>query len=119
MYSNFITPPDFVKDPFHTVTVVNASNDEIELLARMCKGSDDQFNIYLYRSEMGNEQWLRQAVELSQAVIVNTNKPDSVLEELLVLEKTYYYGDKEFITKATKVDNAFQYFAIRYNQQNK
>ena len=119
MYSNFITPPDFVKDPFHTVTVVNASEDEVELLARMCKGSDDQFNIYLYRSEMNNEQWLRTAVELSQAVIVNTNKPDPVLEELIALEKSYYYGDKDFITNATKVDNVFRYFAIRYNQQNK
>jgi hypothetical protein len=119
VYSNFITPPDFVKDKFHTVTVVNASNDEVELLGRMCKGSDDQFNVYLYRSEMNDPVWLRKAAEISDAVIVNTNVADSILEELLTLEKTYYYGGHNFLVKANKVDNVFHYFAIRYHQQNK
>lgn len=119
MYSNFITPPDFVSDQFHTVVVVNATNDDVELLGRMCKGSDDQFNIYLYRSEMNNLDWLREAVDLSHAVIVNTDEADNALEDLLVLDKTYYYGSKNFLAKATRVDNVFRYFAIRYYEQNK
>ena len=119
MYSNFITPPDFVEDAFHTVTVVNATMDEVELLGRMCKGSDDQFNIYLYRTEMNDTDWLTRAVELSDAVIINSNVRDAAIDNLYKLDKTYYYGDKNIIATATKVDNVFQYFAIRYNQQNK
>lgn len=119
MYSNFITPPDFVTDQFHTVTIVNATVEEVELLGRMCKGSDDQFNIYLYRSEMNDAEWLTRAVELSNAVIVNTDVRDSITDRLCILDKTYYYGPHTFVTPATKVDTVFQYFAIRYHQQNK
>jgi hypothetical protein len=119
MYSNFITPPDFVEDPFHTVTVVNATVDEVELLARMCKGSDDQFNIYLYRSEMNDTDWLNRAVELSDAVVVNVAQRDPVIDQLCTLEKTYYFGPENFLTNAIKVENVYQYFALRYHQQNK
>lgn len=119
MYSNFITPPDFVEDNFHTVTVVNATNEEVELLGRMCKGSDDQFNIYLYKPEMDDLDWLKKAVHLSDAVIVNTNNLTQTLEDLLVLDKTYYFGTNNYIAKAQQVENVFQYFARRYQQQNK
>jgi hypothetical protein len=119
VYSNFITPPDFVKDSFHTVTVINATDSEVELLGRMCKGSDDQFNIYLYRLEMNDLDWLKKAVDISDAVIVNTNKLDKTFEEFMMLEKTYYYGTNTFLVKANKVENVFQYFAIRHSQQNK
>lgn len=119
MYSNFITPPDFVTDQFHTVTVVNATPDEVELLGRMCKGSDDQFNIYLYKSEMNDVLWLNRAVEISDAVIVNTESRDLTTDQLCTLDKTYYYGPHTFVTPANKVDTVFQYFAIRYHQQNK
>jgi hypothetical protein len=119
VYSNFITPPDFVQDQFHTVTVVNATLEEVELLGRMCKGSDDQFNIYLYRSEMNDTEWLDRAVELSDAVIVNTSTRDPVADQLCTLDKTYYYGPHTFMTESIKVDTVFQYFAVRYHQQNK
>jgi hypothetical protein len=119
VYSNFITPPDFVEDRFHTVTVVNATLEEVELLGRMCKGSDDQFNIYLYRSEMNDTAWLDRAVELSDAVIVNTSTRDSITDHLCTLDKTYYYGPHTLVTSSTKVDTVFQYFAVRYHQQNK
>jgi hypothetical protein len=119
VYSNFITPPDFVEDQFHTVTVVNATDQEVELLGRMCKGSDDQFNIYLYKAAMNDLPWLKKAVDLSDAVIVNTDGLDSVLEDLLVLDKTHYYGQRDFLVKAQQVQNVFQYFAVRYHEQNK
>lgn len=119
MYSNFITPPDFVEDNFHTITVINATLEEVEVLARMCQGLDDQLNIYLYRSEMDNLEWLHGAVQRSDAVIVNCNTIDPKFNEYLKLEKTYYYGPSNFITKANKVETIFQYFASRYNQSNK
>ena len=119
MYSNFITPPDFVDDQLHTVTVVDGTLEEIELLGRMCQGSDESFNIYLYRSEMNDIKWLEQAAERSDAVIVNAARHEPYLDFLCSLEKTFYYGPNTFISTANKVDTVFQYFAQRYHKQNK
>jgi len=46
-YSNFITPPDFVEDDFHTVTVVDASPKDVELLGQIAKGTNNAYNVYL------------------------------------------------------------------------
>jgi len=119
VYSNFITPPDFVDEKLHTVTVVDGTLEEIELLGRMCQGSDESFNIYLYRSEMNDVNWLKQAVERSDAVIVNTENHNPYVDYLCTQEKTFYYGPLTFISSANKVDTVFQYFALRYHQQNK
>ena len=119
MHSNFITPPDFVDEKLHTVTVVDATPEEIEILGRMCQGSDEMFNIYLYRSEMNNTNWLEQAVERSDAVVVNTNTVGLYTDYLCSQDKTFYYGPKTFISKANKVETPLQYFALRYHQQNK
>ena len=89
MYSNFVTPPDFVNDQLHTVTVVDGTLEEIELLGRMCQGSDESFNIYLYRSEMNDIKWLEQAVEHSDAVVVNDAKHELYLDFLFSLEKKF------------------------------
>jgi hypothetical protein len=119
VYSNFITPPDFVDDQLHTVTVVDATSEEIEILGRMCQGSDEMFNIYLYRSEMNDTNWLKQAIDRSDAVIVNADTHNSYVETLCAQEKTFYYGANTFISKANKIETPIQYFAARYHQQNK
>lgn len=110
-YSNFITPPDFVNDKFHTVTVIDALIDEIELLGRMCQFSNESYNIYLYRSDMHEDQWLYKAVDISDAVIINTSVNTN--ESLFKLNKVYYYGDKNYVSPAHKVNNILQYFLLR------
>lgn len=119
MYSNFITPPDFVTDKLHTVTVVDGTLDEIELLGRMCQGSNEMYNIYLYRAEMNNVHWLEQAVDRSDAVIINTDCYQLYTDYLCAQEKAFYYGPRTFVSKATQVDTVFQYFAIRHHKLNK
>lgn len=116
MHSNVITPPDFVNDKLHTVTVVDASVEDVELLARMCEVSDEMYNIYLYRTEMDDTEWLNSAVDRSDAVIVNSDVLDNI--NLRGKEKTYYYGDKTFLVPATKINNPLEYFAFR-QQSNK
>jgi hypothetical protein len=118
MYSNFITPPDFVNDSFHTVTVIDASISDVEILGKMCQGIDDSFNIYLYREEMHNLEWLDKAVSISDAIIVNTDA-GNYNQKYCLTDKTYYYGSKTLASTANKVDTVFRYFAIRYHQQNK
>jgi len=111
VHSNFITPPDFVDEDLHTVTVVDASHDDIELLVKMCEYSDDTFNIYLYKSAMGDPAWLQTAVEKSAAVIVNAENKDT--QWLCGLEKTYYYGPTKFLSPARYINNPLHYFVLR------
>ena len=115
MHSNFITPPDFVDtEPLPTVTVVNATAEEVEVLVKMCENADPQFNIYLYRSEMEDTRWLKSAVERSEAVILSTINPE--LDYLCDSEKTYYYVDRTLIYRATRVPSPLHYFALRNKQ---
>ena len=46
-HSNFITPPDFVDDELQTITVVDATPDDLQLLGKMTQEHDECFNIYL------------------------------------------------------------------------
>lgn len=110
MYSNFITPPDFVDDDLHTVTVVNATTDEVELLANMCKVSDITYNIYLYNTDMDDMAWLNDSINKSAAVIVS--QVPAQLDFLYKLENTYYYGDATYLTPAVKVNSVLDYFGL-------
>ena len=114
MYSNFITPPDFVDDPKHTVTVIDATTSDVELLGKMCQGSDITYNMYLYRSEMNNDEWLQQAIEKSDAVIINAQF--GKYNNLYKLEKTYYYGDQNVISDAKKVKGILDYFILTQSE---
>ena len=115
MHSNFITPPDFVDDDLHTVTVVDCTEDELVLLARMCECSDEMYNIYLYRDVMDDPTWLQTAIDKSAAVIVNASETN---QWICGLEKTVYYGNTQFLSPAKKVGDVLTYFLLR-NQDNK
>lgn len=110
MYSNLITPPDFVKEDNETVTIINASTDDIEVLANFCKTADKSYNIYLYKSEMQNSNWLNEAISLSKHIIVNDI--DTELQYLINNNKTFYYGNTTYLTHATKINYILDYFQL-------
>jgi len=116
-YSNFITPPDFVDDKFPTITVVDATPEDVQTLGKMAKEHDESFNIYLYHQGMDNREWLDEAIGKSQAVIVNTNDFDN--EDLCVKDNVFYYGPKVYVTEAHKVHTAFDYFGLRNQLKTK
>lgn len=108
MHSNFITPPDFVDEDLETITIINAELDEIESLARLCENTDPQYNIYLYRSEMNDREWLYKAMQLSKTVIIRSVDPS--LDYICDDEKTIYYGDRILISRAPKILNLLHFF---------
>ena len=110
-YSNFITPPDFVEDEFHTITLVDAAPGDVELMGTMAKGTTKSYNIYLYHRGMDNTDWLAKAIERSDTVIVNTMDHDN--ENICKNSNVYYYGPKTYITDANKVESPFDYFALQ------
>lgn len=111
MYSNFITPPDFVNEEKHTVTVVNATEDDVEMLGRMAQVSDEEYNIYLYHNGMNDTTWLDSAINLSDAIVVNINQPG--WDHICNNNKTYYYGDRTLLSPSLKITSAVDYFALR------
>ncbi len=113
MHSNFITPPDFVNEELHTVTVVDPSDDDVQLLIRMCQNSDEMYNIYLYSSDMLDKNWLEKSINQSDAVIVNLDCTEQ--QWLCGLEKVFYYSQNNYIIPAKKVDNVLHYFSNRIN----
>jgi hypothetical protein len=116
MHSNFITPPDFVDENLTNVVVINATEEQIELLAHMCANNDDQYNIYLYRSEMEDISWLTSAIERSSAVILNTVDPN--LDSICFTNKTYYYGDRTIISDCKEISSPLHYFSIKKSMLN-
>ena len=102
-----------MSDELHTVTVIDATTDDIELLVNLCQLGDELYNVYLYKTEMDQPDWATQAIQKSSAVIVDVNDNN---ETFCDNEKTFYYGEKTFISPATKVKGILDYFVQRQQE---
>ena len=109
MYSNIITPPDFAADDFHTVTVINATEDDVKLLVKFCENSQKSYNIYLYKDDMNISEWINKSITKSQAVIVNAVNDN--WQHLMLQDNVYYYGPVH-ICPATHITNILDYFVL-------
>jgi len=117
-FSNIITPPDFVASREHTVTLIDPEMGEIEDLALLLKTSKDTFNVYVYRSEMNEEDWLQEVIAKSSSVIVNTvNNDMSHYKDLLAAknQNVWYYGPKNFLMNRNRIEKPIDYF-VAYSQ---
>jgi len=108
MYSNFITPPDFVDDDFHTITCIDLSDDELLVIAKACQHAKQNYNVYLYRSGMSDDKWLTEALKRSKHILVNLSHKDNF--DYASLENAYCYGHKAFLCPATFINNPLAYF---------
>lgn len=109
MFSNIITPPDFIDNDLHTITILNCDDKDIELLYHACKYLDRSINVYLYRSAMNDTVWLNTAIDRSHYIVVNDI--DDNFNELLFKENVFYYGIKNYISPAIKINGVLDYFA--------
>jgi hypothetical protein len=110
MYSNFITPPDFVDEQKHSITIVEATTQEIELLYNIARNGTEDYNIYLYCAEMGDNSWLATAIGKSHSVIVNFDRWKDL--EIFKSENVYYYGQGLVVSPAQKINSLLDYFYI-------
>lgn len=115
MDSNLITAPDFVSaDHLHTVTVIDPAPDDIDLLIKICQYGAESYNLYVYRADHPDSDWLDRAVALSDTVIVNTEQHR--YDNICLLDKTYYYGPYQFVENPRKLAALEQYFVYRQSQ---
>jgi hypothetical protein len=113
MDSNLVTPPDIVDNGLHSITLVDPEQSDVDAVVRFCQYSDRAFNVYVYTPNMENVEWLSQAVDASDAVIVNTRTNN--YNDLSLLAKTYYYGPQNFVENQKKLADPLHYFAAQVN----
>jgi len=70
--TRFITYPDIVdKESNHTVTIIDATVNEIEDLAFFCKVCEKDYDVYLYKQDLDDLNWLGQIAINSDKILVN------------------------------------------------
>jgi hypothetical protein len=115
-YSNFVTPPDHVTDPFPSVLIIDADWNDIDSLAIWCKTATVSLNIYLYSDIMLNEIWLAETINRVDHVIMNIEPSavDHIKRELIKAPNVWYYGDKTFLGNDRKVNQLLDWFISQY-----
>ena len=111
-FSNIITPPDFINSRALSVTVIDPEMTEVEDIAFFLKTAKESFNVYVYRTEMDNEEWLKEAAAKSIAVVINTVNTDvsSIKDKLAAKKDNYYYGPKNFLMNKNRIEKPIDFF---------
>lgn len=111
-FSNIVTPPDFVNQKGHTVVMIDPEWSEVEDVAMYLKTAKHSYNVYVYRDEMCDKEWLSEALAKTTHIIVNTiNNDGSPLKDKVASRKeSYYYGPKNFLMNQNKIDRPIDYF---------
>lgn len=70
--SRFITYPSTVaKSNNHTVVLVDADVNDVEDIGFFCKTSNKDYDIYLYKSDVDDLQWLGHVSQLADHVLIS------------------------------------------------
>lgn len=76
MHSNFITPPDYVT----SILIVDATADEIEAVAERCRDSQESYNVYMYRKDMDDLNWLGHVAKRVDTILKQQDSDVPVLD---------------------------------------
>ena len=113
MVSNLVTPPDIVANELHSVLLVNPAQTDLDTVIRFCQHANRAFNVYVYTPNMDNQDWLNRAATACDTIIVNSDLDG--YQELCLLDKTYYYGQKFYVENQRKIADPLHYFAAQTN----
>ena len=112
VYTNFITPPDFVTNGNHTVVLIDATEQQIDQLAEFCRTAINSYNVYIYRNGMNDIDWLKSAMSQADTFIVNTesNELSPVKDRVVDSLKSWHYGPKNFLGNNRRIASLENYF---------
>lgn len=113
MDSNLITPPDVVTNELHSVLLVDPEQADLDAVIRFCQHADRAFNVYVHTPNMKEQAWIDQVAEACDAVIVNSDSDRH--QQLCLLDKTYYYGQKLYLENQRKITDPLYYFVAQLN----
>jgi hypothetical protein len=114
MDSNLVTPPDIVENVLHSVLLIDPEQYDVDAVIKFCQHCDTAFNVYVYTPNMKNTEWLKQAVDASDTLIINTRSNNN--QEMCLLERSYYYGPKLYLENPRKIDDPLHYFVLHINK---
>jgi hypothetical protein len=116
MHSNLITPPDFVDEPMLSVLIVEPTPIEVENIAYWCRTADRSWNIYIYMNDMNNQDWLEQAIERADYLLVNNaDSPLSLVKNILLKNtRSWHWGPKDIIGNDRKINDPLEFFVGNY-----
>jgi hypothetical protein len=99
--TNFITPPDFVDEPNHTILLIDVDPVDVETLAFLCGSHNESFNVYLYKEDLNNISWLEEAAAKAETIIINSIENGlSELKEIYAARiSSYHYGPVQYNTQ--------------------
>lgn len=79
MTSQFITYPDLINSPKnHPVLIIDANQYQIEDIGLFCKVADETFDIYLYRHEVDDLQWLNEVSQRVSTILLSSDSKVTV-----------------------------------------
>jgi hypothetical protein len=67
-----VTPPETVKEP-GSYLIINAAPDDLEMVLRWLQINGNDLIINLYYEHMSNYEWLREVVEISEHILVESS----------------------------------------------
>ena len=109
MPSKLITPPDFIESG-NNILIVDASEFELATLILWLKTVNLDLNLYLYRTDMSNVNWLYNILTNVQTVLLYTQEHslDSVFAD--TGSKVIRFGE------GTEYHSLIDYFLINQSQ---
>lgn len=96
--SRFITYPSTVeKSNNHTVVLIDATAEELVRLERFLKISEKNFDVYLYKGEYYDLEWLNYVSKLADHILIKDNSQVRVTSaERYTTEPLDYFEQIEF-----------------------
>lgn len=87
MNSRLITYPDSVdKSSNHTVVLIDAEIEDIARCGMFCATSQKDYDIYLYRGDLYDLQWLSSISDRADIVLLNESSQVSITNDSRVLK---------------------------------
>jgi hypothetical protein len=94
--SRFITYPSTVeKSNNHTVVLIDADTDDVENLVLFCQNSIKNYDVYLYRHDLHDLEWLAHITDNCDMALIN-NSSGVTITNLDALIR--YGGDTETVS---------------------
>lgn len=80
--SRFITHPDTVQpNTNHTILLIDADKTDIETAGLFCKVSNKEYDIYLYKHDLSDLQWLSAVANLSDHILIKEDSKVNITGE--------------------------------------
>lgn len=63
---------------------------------------------------MNNKDWLDKVTLIAENILINSDfdQNDSNYDNLILLDKTYYYGGKSYLENYRKLNEPMEYFLL-------